>query len=1074
MASSSLIATGVIHLDNGNTNLPFYIHSDGFYLLKDGRTPGKFFDQVTAGRTEKVRGEGHIVFTSLFTNFPSAPSGDSFSAKLEYSSSELKLTVEQKAEKSVQLPNAHFSRLKIILTQKKNGSLKVEDGGAMMELMGASLPLRASLEEGQLVFRLGVSSQDVKVPAIGTAHLSGVNIQTAPTRWGNLQVLYSFSETEGDLVYDNSGNSPGFNLKVKNGTINQGSGLSVTNNTEARTEMLADRIISDIEKEDAFTVELWVKPTGTRSRQPGTILALGNESGPAGKTFFSLNQDSQGKISVEGAFSTAPALVGPALRANQLAHIVFTRDKSGLERLYIDGGVQGARVIGSGINRLNDNSVILVLGNMPKRDHNWQGEYYSVAIYSRALSETEVNNPFRPDITMAGEFTIANAPAPLDTPLPASFDLLKDQASVVVKTTKKLSIRPELHFTNLHLQWLSSTPGQWTLSGKAEAAFWNNKTTLTAGMADGNPNVPLLAFASKETPVNIGLEDWGHLEFTSLSLKVSSAQDVIWDLSTSSDPPFTILPSIRFRAFDLMADFLLVEHQLRLTPDHLLLTGKWLGEPLTLQGSRRMKELVMIATAPFNMAFDYNIPPIFDSKTGEQLNDGAQLIQNSLNIELGLELSRNGLLTRVDSNFDWQDQDGVAQHSIIPTFTLYTPPPNKNAILGHIVEHLETNINELFERTGKQLAEYNLGLGADQPKIFLKAPQGVPLAQTETRLPGYFGSDFTSSPNGVFKLAKEGNGSKLILKPDKTPAEVDADYENLMQHLAEESVGLGAITLLQRRIAERLALPYDRLLYYYYGFTIDGQFSYLDLHPGMRLRIDFQNYQFVQASDQTARRGFTGTGSTYVQLASYSRKKKGDQGDTYHQVLGFDPFLSQLQTEGVLDIATAGAGGLFDLLKAENRKAAYRLFFPLNPATGPGPERVTTIVGADSLSDLNAATANFIQNASTPPEPGISFFFRGRTSITPEIQVFVRDQATYVPVGTTLRQLMQRFDDIPPAGIGQQDLSVFLQAAKPLRLLHEGMNSKPAYRFINLENAAAVNMMDVLDLPLIKGDRFYF
>ncbi len=1073
MASSSLIATGVIHLDDGNTNLPFYIHSDGFYLLKDGRTPGKFFDQVTQGRSAKVRGKGHIVFTSLFTSLPAAPAGDSFPAQLEYNASELKLTVEQTAEKAVQLPNAHFSRLKIIFTQKKNGSLKVEDGGAIMDLMGTPLPLRAALEEGHLSFQLGVPSKEVKVPLIGTAHLKTVTIQTDPTRWEKLQLLYSFTETEGDLVYDNSGNSPGFNLKFKNGTIKPGKGLSVTKNTEARTQMLADRIISAIEKDGAFTVELWIKPIETRPRQAGTILALGNEAGPAGKTFFSLNQDNHGKVAVEGTFSTAPALVGPEIRVNRLAHIVFTREKSGLERLYVDGEVQAARNIGRGVNSLNDNSVILVLGNMPKRDHPWQGEYYRVAIYNRALSEPEVKSHFRPAITTQGEFTIANAPAPLDIPLPASFDLLREEVSVEVKTAKKLIVRPELRFTNLHLHWVRSDPRQWTLSGKVEASFWNNKINLTAGLSGDNPKVPLLALSAEEKPVALGLDDWGQLEFTSLSLKVPSDQDVKWDLSSSSDPPFTILPSIRYRAFDLSTDLLLEDHELGLTPDHLVLAGKWLGETLTWHGKRRTDELVMIASTPFNLAFDYSIPPIFDSKTGEKLNEGAQLIQNPLNIELGLELSRNGLLTRVASNFEWQDQDGVVQHSAIPTFTLYSPPSNKNSLLGHIVEQLEVNISELFEQTGKQLAEYNLGLDADQPKIFLKASEGASMAKTETTLPGHFGNSFTS-PNGVFKLAKEGNGSKLSLKLDTSPAEIDADYETLMQHLAEASVGLGAITLLQRRIAERLPLPYDRLLYYYFGFNTDGQFSYLDLQPGMRLRIDFQNYQFVQASDQTAKRGFTGSGSTYLQLASYTRKIKSGQGDSYQQLLGFDPFLSLLQTEGILDVANQGAGGLFDLLKAENRKAAYRLFFPLDPATGPGPERVTTIVGADSLSDLHAATANFTKNANTPPEPGISFFFRGRTTITPEIQVFVRDQATYVPVGTTLRQLMQRFDDIPQAGIGQQDLSVFLQAAKPLRLLHEGMNSKPAYRFINLETAAAINNMDVLDLPLIKGDRFYF
>ena len=123
---------------------------------------------------------------------------------------------------------------------------------------------------------------------------------------------------------------------------------------------------------------------------------------------------------------------------------------------------------------------------------------------------------------------------------------------------------------------------------------------------------------------------------------------------------------------------------------------------------------------------------------------------------------------------------------------------------------------------------------------------------------------------------------------------------------------------------------------------------------------------------------------------------------------------------------------------------------------------------------MKSATDTLNENGSIASTDAVSFFFRGKTSITPEIQVFVRDQPVYVPVGTTLRQLMQRSDDIPLAGRGGDDLSAWLEMGKPLRLIHDGLNSKPTYRFINLTDSAAINQMDVLDLPLIKGDRFYF
>ena len=81
---------------------------------------------------------------------------------------------------------------------------------------------------------------------------------------------------------------------------------------------------------------------------------------------------------------------------------------------------------------------------------------------------------------------------------------------------------------------------------------------------------------------------------------------------------------------------------------------------------------------------------------------------------------------------------------------------------------------------------------------------------------------------------------------------------------------------------------------------------------------------------------------------------------------------------------------------------------------------------------------------------GTSFFFRGKAVILPEIQVYVGSKPTYVPVGTTIRQLVEMYDDIPSAGLSGKDLRAFSGAARPMRLVHEGVNSEPTYRFINL------------------------
>jgi hypothetical protein len=95
--------------------------------------------------------------------------------------------------------------------------------------------------------------------------------------------------------------------------------------------------------------------------------------------------------------------------------------------------------------------------------------------------------------------------------------------------------------------------------------------------------------------------------------------------------------------------------------------------------------------------------------------------------------------------------------------------------------------------------------------------------------------------------------------------------------------------------------------------------------------------------------------------------------------------------------------------------------------------------------------------------------------VIPEICVFVQERPHYVPVGTTVRQILERFGGIPTAGRGD-DLSAFRGRLRPRRLVHEGVNSDPTYKFLDLATYRFFtgSSLDIFDLPVLKGDRFYF
>ena len=548
-------------------------------------------------------------------------------------------------------------------------------------------------------------------------------------------------------------------------------------------------------------------------------------------------------------------------------------------------------------------------------------------------------------------------------------------------------------------------------------------------------------------------------------------------LQVKGEPQFEIGPNgqvsfAEIPAQVILPDSVLLDPTLVLENGRLALSGLWVwqAQAQVFYIRDRGGDIFLDGATQLSLPFSLNLPALFDPKTGGQLASATQISGGQMNISLDVEFQKAGFLAVLNADFNYADANQITQTITLPERRLYSPPANLNALLGDILAQVRETASELFQQQGRHTSDYFVILGSDQPHIFLSSA-GSAETEISTDMPALFTADAEiSSDNSIFSLNQTGEICQLTLNlAGNDQAAIRAGYDDLLTKVAARGLlSAGAANVLKRRIAERLPLDYSNLLYYYYGWDVEK--GYLDLQAGMRLRIDLQNYQFVQASDRTAQRGFVGSGSFYVPVNSYTYPQS-DGG--YSQLLGFGPFLSRLQVNGDVDIANNGAGSVFDLLKDGYRKAYYRLFFPKQPSTGSGSERVVTLIGADTLQEMADATDAFDASGDTPTV-GTSFFFRGKAAILPEIQVYVGNKPTYAPVGATIRQLVEMHDDIPSAGLPGQDLRTFSGAARPLRLVHEGVNSEASYRFINLEASDAIGNMDILDLPLVKGDRFCF
>jgi hypothetical protein len=291
----------------------------------------------------------------------------------------------------------------------------------------------------------------------------------------------------------------------------------------------------------------------------------------------------------------------------------------------------------------------------------------------------------------------------------------------------------------------------------------------------------------------------------------------------------------------------------------------------------------------------------------------------------------------------------------------------------------------------------------------------------------------------------------------------------------------GATEVLRALLAPRLPLTYAETLYVTHGvFSRDdaGQ-TFFDVRPGTRLRIDFTQCQFVPPNvGPSGLSGFVGgptVTTDVVALASPAGPPK----------IGVDAFLSAVRLPPT-GAAPTGFADVVDLSAALTTSATTR------PAT-PGMRHVRfcyparsfpradsggnlspgfniAVLGADDLATLGAATAAYYKSGDAGAQ--LLGFFRGRAVIQPLVPVLVDgSQRHFVPVGTTVRQLLEWFAPVPRIpGFVTEGTSTFLQRRR--MCLDVGSLYDSGYAPVVMADAGLDRTgADALDAPVLAADR---
>ncbi|MEM7167828.1 MAG: LamG-like jellyroll fold domain-containing protein [Planctomycetota bacterium] len=216
-----------------------------------------------------------------------------------------------------------------------------------------------------------------------------------------LIALYEFLEGQGDVVQDTSGFAPPLDLNVEPaGSINwfPNGGVEIYQPTRIVSPGPASKIVTRCQTTQEVTLEVWLQALDNMQTGPGRLLSLSGNGFPIGGNFI-LGQD--GEQFASRCRSTLSDVYGrPELRTPttlfdnlQLHHLVFTRDSAGNQKLYFDGVEVADQVVAGTFANWGPYRLCLANEAEPTTGgffRPWLGDLHLVAIYDRALSESEV------------------------------------------------------------------------------------------------------------------------------------------------------------------------------------------------------------------------------------------------------------------------------------------------------------------------------------------------------------------------------------------------------------------------------------------------------------------------------------------------------------------------------------------------------------------------------------------------------------------------------------------------------------------------------------------------------------
>lgn len=246
-------------------------------------------------------------------------------------------------------------------------------------------------------------AQDAAVPGIGSPRITRDQI-----------ALYTFDAIDDGIVRDRSEFGEPLNLRIDKpqNTLVRNGKMFVSSSVSMASDGPATKVIAAVRQTGELTIEVWMKPLDLKQSGPARIVTL---SGDTSHRNFTLGQD-KGRLDVRLRTSSTdkngqPSTQGPENSlATKLIHVVFTRSADGEVGLYQDGKRIVCGNVAGDINNWS-NDFRLSIANEITGDRPWLGDLHLVALYNRALSESEVNQNYSAGVPTGTDFAKLLPPA---------------------------------------------------------------------------------------------------------------------------------------------------------------------------------------------------------------------------------------------------------------------------------------------------------------------------------------------------------------------------------------------------------------------------------------------------------------------------------------------------------------------------------------------------------------------------------------------------------------------------------------------------------------------------------------